>query len=72
LHTGDHGKHQQWCFSSFYQEFENWRIMEYIKTGMTFEEFLTFQKETGLTDDKIKTITAAEIKEAIGKYQKQK
>ena len=46
--------------------------MEYIKTGMTFEEFLTFQKETGLTDDKIKTMTAAELKEAIGKYQKQK
>ena len=48
------------------------QIMEYIKTGMTFEEFLIFQKETGLTDDKIKTMTAAELKEAIGKYQKQK
>ena len=46
--------------------------MEYIKTGMTFEEFLTFQKDTGLTDDKIKTMTAEEMKEAIGKYQKQK
>ena len=46
--------------------------MEYIKTGMTFEEFLIFQKETGLTDDKIKTMTADEMKEAIVKYQKQK
>lgn len=46
--------------------------MEYIKTGMTFEEFLKFQNETGLTDDKIKTMTAAEMKDAIGKYQKQK
>lgn len=47
-------------------------FMKNIKTGMTFEEFLTFQNETGLTDDKIKTITAAEMKEAIDKYQKQK
>ena len=23
LPAGAHGKHQQWCFSSFYQEFEN-------------------------------------------------
>ena len=46
--------------------------MEYVKTQMTIEEFCRFQKETGLTDEKIRTMKSYELEEALDKYRKQK
>lgn len=44
-------------------------MMKILKTGMTFNEFVAFQKDTGLTDDKLRTMTTDEIEDAIREYK---